>query len=120
MSTRPALVEGRVAVVTGAASGISLAAAKRFAAMGLKVCMADRSHEAARYLRNEPIGVLNRLLGSECKKHANCRVLDAEPVLTAAHGSILSADLCNSDGWHLSEEGSNLLTAAIRQSLQPP
>jgi NAD(P)-dependent dehydrogenase (short-subunit alcohol dehydrogenase family) len=46
MSTHPALTEGRVAVVTGAASGIGLAAAKRFAAMGLKVCMADLSQQA--------------------------------------------------------------------------
>jgi len=37
----PALVEGAVAVVTGGASGIGLAAAKRFAALGMKVCIAD-------------------------------------------------------------------------------
>jgi NAD(P)-dependent dehydrogenase (short-subunit alcohol dehydrogenase family) len=36
-----ALVPGAVAVVTGGASGIGLAAAIRFAKMGLKVCIAD-------------------------------------------------------------------------------
>ncbi len=33
--------KGRVAVITGAAMGIGLAAAKRFAAAGMRICMAD-------------------------------------------------------------------------------
>ena len=37
----PALASGAVAVITGGAAGIGLAAAKRFAALGLHVCIAD-------------------------------------------------------------------------------
>ena len=43
--THPALAAGRVAVVTGGSSGIGLAAACRFASLGLKVCLADLSAE---------------------------------------------------------------------------
>ncbi len=41
MLSHPAIARGHVAVVTGAASGIGLAAAMKFAASGMKVCMAD-------------------------------------------------------------------------------
>ena len=42
----PALAAGKVAVVTGAAGGIGLAAARRFAGLGMRVCIADRDEAA--------------------------------------------------------------------------
>jgi len=42
----PAIAPNRVAVITGAASGIGLAAARRFASLGMKVCLADLPGEA--------------------------------------------------------------------------
>ena len=40
-SALPALSKGNVAVITGSASGIGLAAAKRLAAMGMRLVLAD-------------------------------------------------------------------------------
>jgi NAD(P)-dependent dehydrogenase (short-subunit alcohol dehydrogenase family) len=52
--THPVLTPGSVAVVTGGAGGIGLAAATRFARLGMKVCIADvgadRLRESARSL----------------------------------------------------------------------
>ena len=45
MPQHPALNEGRVAVITGGASGIGLAAAKRFASLGMKLVLADLSQD---------------------------------------------------------------------------
>jgi NAD(P)-dependent dehydrogenase (short-subunit alcohol dehydrogenase family) len=57
MTHHPAIARGRVAVITGAASGIGLAAAEKLVVLGMKVCMADNAGDAlekaeARVLRH--------------------------------------------------------------------
>jgi NAD(P)-dependent dehydrogenase (short-subunit alcohol dehydrogenase family) len=46
MPQHPALAPDRAAVITGGASGIGLAAAQRFAKLGMKICLADINAEA--------------------------------------------------------------------------
>ena len=53
MTLHPAIEAGRTAVITGGASGIGLAAAKRFAGLGLNVVIADANAEALEAARAE-------------------------------------------------------------------
>ena len=51
--SHPAIVPGAVAVITGGASGIGLAAAKKLASLGLRVCIADRGEDRLEHARKE-------------------------------------------------------------------
>ena len=48
-----AMSKGSVAVITGAASGIGLAAAHRFGSLGLRVCLADVAEDSLRVAEKE-------------------------------------------------------------------
>lgn len=51
MPLHPAIQPGRTAVITGGASGIGLATARRLSAAGMRVCLADRDEAALRAVR---------------------------------------------------------------------
>ena len=55
--THFAITPGAVAVVTGGAAGIGLAAAKRFAQLGLRVCIADLGAERLTHAAQQIAGV---------------------------------------------------------------
>jgi NAD(P)-dependent dehydrogenase (short-subunit alcohol dehydrogenase family) len=56
MSQHPAIQPGRVAVITGGASGIGLAAAKRFAGFGMNLVLVDLEHDPVQAATGEILG----------------------------------------------------------------
>lgn len=102
-----ALRPGNVAVITGAASGIGLAAARRFAGIGLKVCMADWDKprleaEAA------AIGAQSLAVPTDMSDRASVAALAAEvaerlgPVSVVMNNAAVDAGgdaLSNPDNW---------------------
>ncbi len=68
------MLEGRVAIVTGAASGIGLACAKRFSAEGAKLVMADVNAEN---LAREADALFAERLAVDLTKREDCKKLVA-------------------------------------------
>lgn len=90
--SHPALAPGAVAVVTGGASGIGLAAALRFAAMGLRVCIADLGSEklaaAADALAAVAPGGAEDVLAAEASVARGEEMARLEENLVAAWGGV--------------------------------
>src|SRR5271166_154381 len=81
--THPALAPGRAAVITGAASGIGLTAAKKFAGLGMKVLMADWKADALNEAAKRVASVSGRQgdvrsLITDVRKRADVEGLKAE------------------------------------------
>jgi NAD(P)-dependent dehydrogenase (short-subunit alcohol dehydrogenase family) len=69
------LKPGRVAIITGAGSGIGLAAAKRFAKLGMKVVLADIDAEDLKHAQYECV-----LAASGNEKNVECIVADVSKI----------------------------------------
>jgi hypothetical protein len=83
----PALTPGNVAVITGGASGIGLAAARRFLDMGLRVCIADRSPEALEAAR-DALAAPQKLMAVFCDVSRFDDVVQLERSVRSAFGQV--------------------------------
>lgn len=75
--SHPALAPSRVAVVTGGASGLGLAAALRFAGLGMKVCIADLPGERLDAAKAE-LGADAMAVGVDVTRREDVARLEAE------------------------------------------
>jgi len=80
--SHPVLAAGNTAVITGGASGIGLACAKRFASLGLSVCIADRGTDRLRWAAAEiaALSTADRVLALEVdvRRRAELERLEGE------------------------------------------
>jgi len=84
MTQHPAIAPGRVAVITGGASGIGLGVAKRLAGLGMRICLADlggpkldgAAAEVAKLAKGGKTDV--RAVPTDVSKREDLRALKAE------------------------------------------
>lgn len=91
------LTAGQVAVVTGAASGIGLAMARRFAADGLRVVLADVEEEPLRAAADELTADGARVLARTVDVGVREEVAALADAAYDAFGAVHL--LCNNAGW---------------------
>ena len=102
-----ALANGNIAVITGGASGIGLAAARRLAAIGLEVCIVDRDHAALDVVVDSIDGVVRGYVADVSDRAAietlAHRIADeAGPVSVLMNNAGVGGGgdaLSNPDGW---------------------
>lgn len=97
------LTAGQVAVVTGAASGIGLAMARRFAADGLKVVLADVEEKALRAAADELTGEGARVLARTVDVSDRASVFALADAAYRTFGAVHV--LCNNAGVGSGAEG---------------
>ena len=95
----PQEFEGKVALVTGAGSGIGLATAKGFAEAGAAVVLADRDKEAALAAAEKLIVAGYKALGIECDVADEQQVAAMIERTVSGYGRLDAA--CNNAGIHV-------------------
>jgi NAD(P)-dependent dehydrogenase (short-subunit alcohol dehydrogenase family) len=87
-----AAIDGKVALVTGAASGIGKASAERFAAEGARVCVVDLSDDAGRTVAKSVDGVFHQADVGEADA-VDCAIAPCERELGGVDVAFLNAGI---------------------------
>lgn len=88
--------EGKVAVVTGGASGIGLGMARSFSKAGMRLVIADLDEEALAAAVNELTEAGSEVVGQRCDVSSHDQVQALADATLAAHGAVHV--LCNNAG----------------------
>ncbi len=105
-ASHPALQPGNVAVITGGAGGIGLAAAQKLAGLGLRICLADRDEEVLREAAATIDGAI--AVVTDVSKRSSVEALAREAVSRLGPVSVLMNNagrggggdaLSNPEGW---------------------
>ncbi len=83
--SHPAFAKGRAAVITGAAHGIGFAAARRCAALGMKLCLADNDEAALAEAGRALESALPSIAGLRLVKADVSRLEDVQQLKAAAY-----------------------------------